>query len=294
MLRAGGVLLTMQPLRRLLALALAAAVAAPAAARIRVVGSTTVSPVVAAAARILREERGLQIVVDTLGGSSGGIAALGDGRAEVAMSSRPVLPSDRERYPGVRFREVEIGRDAVALAVSRDVWEGGVRAISRDQARAVYEGRVANWRELGGPDRRIVFFNKEPGRGTWEVFAHWLYGDSDLAPLVSLPEVGSNEEARNKTRSTPGSITQLSVAWVDGRAIAALAIVGDNGQLVRPSGPSLASGAYPLARSLLLVTDGEPAAETARLIDFLVGVRGQRLVAAHGYLPLSSGSAASP
>ena len=35
-------------------------------------------------------------------------------------------------------------------------------------------------------------------------------------PLVSLPEVGSNEEGRNKVASTPGSITQLSAAWADG------------------------------------------------------------------------------
>ncbi len=46
---------------------------------------------------------------------------------------------------------------------------------------------------MGGPAQRIAFFNKEPGRGTWEVFVHWAYGNPKAAPQVSFPEVGGNE-----------------------------------------------------------------------------------------------------
>jgi len=40
---------------------------------IKIQGSTTVNPVVAEAAEVLRSEKGWQIFVDTQGGSSGGI-----------------------------------------------------------------------------------------------------------------------------------------------------------------------------------------------------------------------------
>jgi phosphate transport system substrate-binding protein len=259
----------------------------PAAAVVRVTGSSTVNPVVVEAAALLTDELGLDIRVDTLGGSSGGIAALGDGRADVAMSSRPLAPSDRDKYPAARFQPHAIGLDALALVVSRDVWEGGIRVLSRGQVQKIYEGRITNWRELGGPDRRIVFFNKELGRGTWEVFAGWLYGDAESAPLVSLPEVGSNEEARTKVASTRGAISQLSAAWVDGKTTYALAIRDDDGRLVVPSLENAQSGVYPLARDLLVITDGRPGGEVGVLLDFLRSRRGQQIVERHGYLAVS-------
>ncbi len=260
--------------------------AQPATAALRVNGSTTVNPVVSEAAEWLRAEQGMEIFVDTQGGSSGGIAALADGRADVGMSSRPLNAKDRERFPGVQFESHGLGFDAVALVVSKDVWEGGVQTISQAEMRAIYEGRTRNWQQLGGPDQRIVFFNKEPGRGTWEVFANWLYGDASKAPLVNFPEVGANREARNKVSATRGALSQLSAAWADGKTVFALGLRDAAGQVTRPTLETLADGSYPLARPLLVVTNGEPRGAAARLIEFLLSARGQAMVARHGYLPL--------
>jgi len=151
------------------------------AGTLKINGSTTVNLPAAEAAEVLRKERGMDIHIDTQGGSSGGISMLGDGLVQLGMASKPVSDKDREKFPNCRFKEIAVGEDAVALIVSADVWEGGVKAITREQAADIYEGRIKNWSELGGPDRRIAFFNKEPGRGTWEVFAHWVYGDSKKA-----------------------------------------------------------------------------------------------------------------
>lgn len=260
--------------------------AAGAQAKLRVNGSTTVNPVVSEAAAILRLEAGLEIEVDTVGGSSGGIAALADGRAEVGMSSRPLTERDAERFPGVDFHPVRIGVDAVALVVSRDVWESGLRCLDREQVRALYESEVANWSELGGPDRRVVFFNKEPGRGTWEVFADWLYGASELAPLVNLPEVGSNEEGRSKVASTGGAITVLSAAWADGERTFALGLCDGEGSVTQPTADAIAAGSYPLARPLYVVTNGQPRGAAKELVDFILGARGQALLSRHGYVPI--------
>ncbi|HEX6201248.1 MAG TPA: phosphate ABC transporter substrate-binding protein [Thermoanaerobaculia bacterium] len=263
---------------------------------LRVVGSTTVNPVVARAAEELAASGGPRIVVDTQGGSSGGIAALGEGRADVAMASRPIGDGDRERYPETDFRPVSIGTDAVAIVVSRNVWEGGVRSLSRDEMRGIYEERITDWSEVGGAPGRIVLFDKEPGRGTWEVFADWLYGDAEEAPLVSHLEVGSNEEGRTKTASTPGAITQLSAAWADGETVFALAIEpnppaggerpgGGGDTEMAPTPEAIAGGDYPMARPLLVVTDGEPSPAARELISFLLGPRGRELVVESGYLP---------
>jgi phosphate transport system substrate-binding protein len=227
----------------------------------------------------------MEIQVDTQGGSSGGISMLGEGLVQLGMSSKPVRADDRGKFPRCRFHEVHIGEDAVAMIVSKDVWDGGVRALSREQLAGIYEGRVRNWKEVGGPDRRIAFFNKEPGRGTWEVFVHWLYGDARKAPSANFPEVGGNEETRNKVATTRGALSQLSSSWADGRRVFALSLRID-GKEIAPSAGTIATGVYPMSRPLFLLTNGKPQGAAKAMIDFLLSERGQALVKKHGYLAL--------
>ena len=253
---------------------------------LKINGSTTVNLPAAEAAEILRAERKLDIQVDTQGGSSGGVSMLGDGLVQIGMLSRRVNDDDRAKYPAVKFREIQIGEDAVALIVSRDVWDGGVHALTQQQIKDIYESRITNWKDVGGKPQRIAFFNKEPGRGTWEVFAHWAYGNPKAAPQVSFPEVGGNEETRNKVGSTRGALSQLSASWADGRKIFALGIKREDGTVVDPTNENIANQKYPLSRSLLLLTNGEPTGVARTYVDFMLSDRGQDLVKKHGYLRL--------
>ncbi|MBC8001691.1 MAG: phosphate ABC transporter substrate-binding protein, partial [Opitutaceae bacterium] len=248
------------------------------AGALKINGSTTVNLPVAEAAEILRAEHKMDIQVDTQGGSAGGISMLGDGLGHIGMSSKPLGDADRAKYPAARFREIHVGEDAVALIVSADVWEGGVKAIDREQVKGIYEGRIKNWKELGGPDRRIAFFNKEPGRGTWEVFVHWLYGDAKKAPSVNFPEVGGNEETRNKVASTRGALSQLSSSWADGKKVFALGLRAADGSLVLPVPENIATRKYPMSRPLFLLTNGEATGEAKAFVDFMLSERGQALV----------------
>lgn len=257
------------------------------AATLKINGSTTVNLPAAEAAEILRAEKKMDIQVDTQGGSSGGISMLGDGQAQIGMISKHVSDADRTKFPKAKFKEIHVGEDAVAMIVSKDVWDGGVKAVTKAQLKDIYEGRIKNWKELGGPDRRIAFFNKEPGRGTWEVFVHWVYGDPKKAPQVSFPEVGGNEETRNKVASTRGALSQLSSSWADGRKVFALGIKGEDGIVAEPTNDNIAAKKYPLTRPLFLLTNGEPEGEAKTFVDFLLSPRGQDLVRKHGYLRLA-------
>lgn len=270
-----------------LSAAIVFAVLAANAATLKINGSTTVNLPAAEAAEILRAEKKMDIQVDTQGGSSGGISMLGDGQVQIGMSSKHVSDADRAKFPKVKFNEIHVGEDAVAMIVSKDVWDGGVKAVTKAQLKDIYEGRIKNWKELGGPDRRIAFFNKEPGRGTWEVFVHWVYGDAKKAPQVSFPEVGGNEETRNKVASTRGALSQLSSSWADGKKVFALGIKGEDGKVVEPTNDNIATKTYPLSRPLFLLTNGEPEGEAKAFVDFLLSPRGQELVKKHGYLRLA-------
>jgi len=256
---------------------------------LKINGSTTVNLPVAEASEILRAEKKLDIQVDTQGGSSGGISMLGDGQVQIGMISKHVSDDDRKKYPNCMFKEIQIGEDAVALIVSKDVWDNGVRTLTKQQAKDIYEGKITNWKDVGGAkSQRIAFFNKEPGRGTWEVFVHWVYGGPKAAPQVSFPEVGGNEETRNKVSSTRGALSQLSSSWADGKKVFALSLVCEDGKPIEPSEANIASNKYPMSRPLFILTNGEPTGDAKTMVEFMLSDRGQELVKKHGYLPLKA------
>lgn len=253
---------------------------------LKVSGSTTVNPVAADAAEVLRRQ-GLDVTVDSQGGSAGGIAQLGAGQVDVAMSSKPISDDDRRAHPNVNFVSTEIGEDAVGVIVRREVREGGVESLTREQARGLFEGRVANWKELGGPDLEVFVYDKEPGRGTREALDKYLYGPGVTAPPPPQSDryaiVGGNEETRAKLLSTPGSAGPLSTSFVNGYP--KLAVLGIDG--VDPTPDNVRDGRYPMARPLFLVTNGLPAGSAKRLVDLVVSPAGQTLVRKHGYLTLA-------
>ena len=253
---------------------------------LKINGSTTVNLPAAEAAETLRAEKKMDIQIDTQGGSSGGISMLGDGLVQIGMSSKPLSDEDRAKYPKVKFYPIHIGEDAVALVVSRDVWEGGVQSLTKQQARDIYESKITDWKDVGGKPGRIVFFNKEPGRGTWEVFAKWAYGDPKSAPSVSFPEVGGNEETRSKVESTPGAVSQLSSSWADGKKVFALGLKGDSGEVIQPTPDNIATHKYPMSRPLFLLTNGEPQGNAKVFVDYMLSSAGQQFVKKHGYLGL--------
>ncbi len=255
---------------------------------LRVNGSTTVNLVVSEAAEILSKRWNIPIYVDTQGGSSGGISSLADKLADIGMISKPLDEKERQKYRAVDFVVTQIGVDAVALVVNKEVFDGGVQALTQEQVQAIYEKKITNWKEVGGKDEAIFFYNKEPGRGTWEVFAKWVYGDVKNVPPVSHAEVGGNEEGRTKVATTAGAITQLSASWAEGSdTVTALGIKLADGAVVFPTKENIQNGTYPLVRPLNLITDKAPTGKTKEFIDFLLSTEGQELVKKHGYLALN-------
>jgi phosphate transport system substrate-binding protein len=253
---------------------------------LKINGSTTVNPVVVDAASVFTK-KGWRVLVDTQGGSSGGISYLAEKLVDIGMCSRHVVEKDHKKFPDFTFKEHKIGYDGVALVVPKALYEQGITKLTRKQIQDLYSGEVRNWKELGGPDLKVVFFNKEPGRGTWEVFAEFTYGKADAAPKVFHPEVGSNQEGRTKVSNQPGGITQLSASWAwEHDKVKALAIVDDSGKIIEPSMENIATSTYPMRRPLLLVTGESPKNEVLEFIAWIKSADGQKLVKKHGYLPL--------
>ncbi|WP_460087845.1 phosphate ABC transporter substrate-binding protein [Streptomyces variabilis] len=251
---------------------------------LQVSGSTTVAPVAADAAEALKAD-GLDITVATQGGSAGGISQLAAGQINIALSSKPLADEDKAANPDTDFLPTQIGADAVGVIVTKDVADGGVKNLTADQVRDLFEGKINNWSEVGGPDLDVFVYDKEPGRGTREVLDKYIYGDEKAPPPPESGNyaiVGGNLETRNKLESTPGAVAPLSTSFVEGRdGLAAVTLDG-----IEPSPENIASGKYPMARPLYLITDGKPEGSAKEFVDYVLSSKGQKLMTKHGYLTL--------
>ncbi|MCK7535525.1 MAG: substrate-binding domain-containing protein [Marinilabiliales bacterium] len=47
--------------------------------------------------------------------------------------------------------------------MSKEIYDAGVTALTKDQVKKIYSGETRNWKELGGPDEEILVVAREHG-----------------------------------------------------------------------------------------------------------------------------------
>ncbi len=251
-------------------------------ATIKMAGSTTVLPVaVRAAEKFMAVHPGINITINP-GGSGVGAKSLGNGLVDIGMISRHITDEEIKNFPKIDFNVHVIGRDAVACVISSEIYDAGVKKLSREQIQKIYTGEIDNWKKVGGPDKSIFVIDKEAHRGTRHVFMAYIFGDENArtrgADLIS----GSNNEEQTKIALSDTAIGMLSHAWIN-KDVKGVGIEV-NGPVIEPSIKNIKNGSYPISRNLSLITDGEPAGFAKEFIQYILSLEGQKIVEASGYV----------
>ena len=66
-----------------------------------------------------------------------------------------------------------IARDGIAIVVNK---ENIVDNLSFEELQKIYTGEYTNWKQVGGPDLKIVVVNREAGSGTRGAFEEIVLG----------------------------------------------------------------------------------------------------------------------
>ncbi|MBI5427555.1 MAG: phosphate ABC transporter substrate-binding protein [Nitrospinae bacterium] len=249
---------------------------------VRVAGSTTVLPVVSKSAdRFKVSHKGVTVTVNA-GGSGVGVNDVGNGRAQIGMLSRELTREEREQFKNAGLKTHAVGRDAVACVVSSEVYSAGVKTLSKEQIRDIYLGKIGNWKDVGGPDRRIVVIDKETHRGTRHVFMQYVFGDEQARAPGARLVTGSNNEEQTKVAQSDAAIGMLSIAWINPDVVGVG--IRDGDRVIQPTLATVRDGSFPISRNLNLVTAGEPRGAVKEFIDFILGPEGQKIVEESGYV----------
>ena len=246
-------------------------------------GSTTILPIAQLAAEAFAEFHP-DLAISVQGGGSGtGIAALIDGACDIADASRGMKPSewDKAVSNGVQPYHWFIANDGIAIIVHPS---NPIERLTLGQVEAIYTGKVTDWKELGGPERKIVPVSRDTASGTYEVFKGIVLGDEEPGVRGMLYQ-SSNAAVADTVARTPGGIGYVGLGYLN-PSVKALAVAGEEGVYLLPTEESVIAGTYPIFRPLFMITNGFPKGVIRRFILFVLSDEGQRIVQEAGYVPI--------
>ena len=251
---------------------------AMAAEEIVVNGSTTVLPVMQKAAEnYMAINPGVTIVISG-GGSGNGVKALTDGLCQITMSSRDMKANEIQlaESKGVKPYRIAVAVDALLPIVHPS---NKVTNLSLEQLRDIYTGKVTNWQEVGGVDKKITVISRDTSSGTYETWEERVMKKEKVAPSALLQ--ASNGAVVQSVSKNPNAIGYIGFGYVDS-SIKGLDIGG-----MKATAETALAGSWPVARELYLFTNGEPTGEIKKLMDYMVDPeKGQKAVAEIGFIPL--------
>ncbi|MCK9197838.1 MAG: PstS family phosphate ABC transporter substrate-binding protein [Syntrophales bacterium] len=256
---------------------LVAAPAALAGGNVVIKGSTTVLPIAQAASEAyMKLHKDVNISLSG-GGSGDGIKALVDKSTDIADSSREMKKqeTDLAKSKGVNPMAHVVAIDAIVPIVNP---KNKVKDLSTDQLSQIYQGKITNWKEVGGENLAIVVTSRDSSSGTYESWGHLVLNGAKVTPRAQLQASnGAIVQAISKNRYAIGYI---GIGYLN-KSVKAVTVNG-----IQASAKTALSKEYPVARPLYMYTDGAPKGDTEGFIKFLLSKKGQEIVKKEGFVPI--------
>lgn len=200
-------------------------------------------------------------------GSKGGATAVLNGEADIGTASVDLgtaLPA------GIQQLSIGVSGSALAVAVSNPV-----SALSRDQVRDIFSGKITDWAAVGGTPGPITVVARPTESAIWSSFKAYVF-DADTKLKPNVVQVSDTDEA---LRAVHGSASTIVLVTSNNQSrtdpgVRLLAIDG-----VTPTVANLQSGAYKIRRPLFLLfnsTTQKPAVQA--FLGYVRGADGQAII----------------
>ncbi len=237
-------------------------------------------------------------------GSNSGIRMLIEGKITFAQSSRPLSDEELSRalVRGFGLKQIPVAIDGLAIATHPDL---NIPGLTLQQVKAIYTGKITNWKQVGGPNVPIKPYSRPiSDGGTVELFVQDILAGQSFAANVEF--VATTTQALQKLASNPGGIYYASAPEVVPQCtIKPLPLGRQPGKFVPPYlepfiGRSLCpgqrnqlnieafqTGQYPITRNLFVVVkqNGQIEQQVGEAYaNLLLTEQGQALIAGAGFV----------
>jgi len=234
-----------------------------------------------------------QPIAVTGGGSGTGIASLINRSADIALCSREMKKKeiDIAKGKGVNPFEVQVANDGIAVVVSP---KNPVDRLTLNQLSDIFAGKVKNWNELGGPDREIVALSRDRNSGTHVFFLEHVVKlkkkDQSREFASGVLMLPSNQAIVEEVAGSLGAIGYIGLGYMEKRLKAVAVADGEGRPYIIPNERTVLNQTYPISRSMLFYTNGQPKGKVKEFVDFVLSRDGQKIVKQLDFVPARNAS----
>ncbi|MCG8471214.1 MAG: phosphate ABC transporter substrate-binding protein [Desulfobacterales bacterium] len=259
------------------ALFLAASATSAVAERLVLKGSTTVLPIAQKISEAYMDANPEVKISLSGGGSGNGIKAVIDSTAHIGNASRFIKGKEVKMavQNGVTPVAHRIALDCIVPVVHNT---NPVENLTMAQLKSIYLGKIKNWKEVGGENRKIVVISRDSSSGTFDAWRSLVMKKKRVTPRALTQP--SNGGLVTQVATTRGAIAYIALGYMndDIKAVQVNGVMG--------SAETTLNGRYPISRPLFMFTNGWPKGETLSFINFILSRYGQSLVEEAGSIAL--------
>jgi len=212
------------------------------------------------------------------------VRALFGAECELAVLSRDLTPEERGAAVrgGLELEGYLFAKDAVAVIVHPS---NPVENLALDDLRRIYEGKIGDWGELGGPTLDIEPVFPDPQSDMADFFAQRVM-DGKPARARALV-AGSDSAVAGTVATRPAAIGFVSLSRSE-RGVKVLRISSLQGlPYWKPDLEAVYRDEYPLTRPLTFYIRADGPRLSHGLVTYVTSREGQQIVHESGLVPTS-------
>lgn len=212
------------------------------------------------------------------GGATRGIRDVQSGKIDIGGACRAALEFERkERF----VRQIPLAWDAIVFVVNKN---NPLDDITLDQVRDIYEGRITNWKQLGGDDSPVeLYVRKSPISGVGQTLRRLVFPNNPDRFTSRAHVVKSSGPAEKAVVNSINAFTATGISSASRRDVKMLKVHG-----VEPNFDTIKNGSYMLYRPLYLVTKmGETNPLVKAFVDFATSEEGTAIIRKTGTVPFT-------
>jgi phosphate transport system substrate-binding protein len=211
-----------------------------------------------------------------------------NGKADIIFVTEPSLDElELAKKSGIELEVIPVVKEAFVFLVNK---KNTVDSISIKQLQDIYQGKIKNWKEIGGLDMEIIPYQRPENSGSQTIMLGLVMKDlkimdapKELKPseMSTLIEVIASYD--NSDKAIGYSVYYFANSMYNKETIKFVKVNG-----VEPNNETIKSGQYPYTSAYYaVIKKTEPKESNARkLLAWILSDEGQKLAEQSGYVPL--------
>lgn len=257
---------------------------------LKIKGSDTEFEMVKKLCTAFKESDSLDFIIEG-GGTEIGFKALINGQADMAAASREMSEKEEDllNKKGINALPIMFATDAVAIITNARL---GVDSLTVEQVSKIYKGEINNWKEVGGPDRKITLYTRNNYSGTYFYFKTKVT-HGEINPVAIVCETSKKiTEYVEKDSCGIGYVGAGFLMDENGKPSGKIWAMPLSLDSKHPSyspyqAQEVKNGNYPLTRPLFQYFKLPLNNKVKDFILFELALKGQAVIRRFGYFPIS-------